>query len=142
MNPKPKVRKKKARSADPTWLRAAALAGSQARLAKMLGISQSQIARYLSGRNVPPPMVAYELEKALRIPKSQVRPDLFPEDGGGLLIDSGPEDDAALGPIFRGLEILRKRRLGPLGMEDAWAALLINEIERLTKENARLRGEA
>ncbi|WP_084445306.1 transcriptional regulator [Sphingomonas sp. TDK1] len=60
--------------------RAVAIAGSQSALARVCGISQAAVWKWLAnGKHLPAEHVL-RVEKATGVPRSLLRPDIYPED--------------------------------------------------------------
>ena len=57
--------------------------GSQSALAKLLGVRQSHVRNWLNRPNSKgiPPKYVIQVEKATGIPRQELRPDIFAEDG-------------------------------------------------------------
>lgn len=53
-------------------------AGGQTALARLLGIAQSTVATWLRRKNELPPQYVLPVEKALGIPRHELRPDIYP----------------------------------------------------------------
>jgi DNA-binding transcriptional regulator YdaS (Cro superfamily) len=70
--------KKKQNVSEPALIRAIELAGSQSALARQIGAKQSTVWYwlFLSTRGVPPE-AAVKIEKAVGIPRQELRPDLW-----------------------------------------------------------------
>lgn len=58
--------------------RAIAIAGSQAKLAKMIGLRQPSVAKWLE-RGIPAER-AIDIERCTGVSRSELRPDLWPQD--------------------------------------------------------------
>lgn len=56
--------------------RAIEKAGSQAKLAELVGCTQAAISNYARGRRLPGEL-AVEIERATGVPRKELRPDLF-----------------------------------------------------------------
>lgn len=64
---------------DNALQRAISIAGTQARLGELVGKSQGHVSKWLQRGRVPPNM-AIPIEIATGVSRSDLRPDLYPEE--------------------------------------------------------------